>query len=190
MKAYRKYKTAQGIGAIRTRMGLTQQAFAIELGISKSLVSMVENHQRNLPTSALVKLAAMEKAIAVKSTPADQRKPHPVELEEDGMNEHAPSAMYFKEMNCRLEAQKQQYRLNQMEINYSQLRQSLENLEKLIGSEACLNGNFRQGFLELHRYHITRKLIRCSLPAQAALRHKITLLQAAAELNKTVHLKY
>jgi transcriptional regulator with XRE-family HTH domain len=185
MKAYRKYKTLQGIGSIRIRLGLTQQAFAVELGISRSLLSLVESRSRTLPTAALVKLAAMEAAIAGACNPYAAGKPHPAESQDTGADKYAPAAIQGREMNSRLQAAQQQYRLKQMELNYGQLRQNLQNIEQVIGAGAFLDGHFSTGFLEGQRYNILRKLSNCNLPAQLALRHKIVMLQAAAELGKT-----
>ena len=60
MKGYRQLKKLQGIGATRLRLGLTQELFALELGMSRSLLSKVENRERSLPLAALAKLSEME----------------------------------------------------------------------------------------------------------------------------------
>lgn len=58
MKASKEFKIMQGIGAVRLRLGLTQKAFALELGISPSLLCRAEKRQRSLPLLALTKLAS------------------------------------------------------------------------------------------------------------------------------------
>ena len=50
----------EGVTGIRVRMGITQETFARYLGISKSLVSMVENKRRSLPFAALTRLSELE----------------------------------------------------------------------------------------------------------------------------------
>lgn len=52
----------------------------------------------------------------------ETQPPHPVELKEHYMNDHAPSLLKFKEMKCRAEAEALQCRLNLMEDRYTQLR--------------------------------------------------------------------
>ena len=49
---------------MRVALGLTQLALAEILGVSKSLISMVENDKRHLPFKALVSLGEMETAVA------------------------------------------------------------------------------------------------------------------------------
>ena len=50
--------------------------------------------------------------------------------------------------------------------------------------------DFGIAYLKMHRYTIHRKLTKCSLVAQAELRHKIALLHAAAELHKSVQAQF
>ncbi|RYY44789.1 MAG: XRE family transcriptional regulator [Chitinophagaceae bacterium] len=60
MKSSKKIKLLRGITAFRIVAGMTQQVFAQQLGVSKSLISMVENGKRKLPTPALLKLSRLE----------------------------------------------------------------------------------------------------------------------------------
>jgi transcriptional regulator with XRE-family HTH domain len=183
MKSFNRFKTMQGIGAVRTRLGLSQELFAMELGISRSMLSKVENKNRTLPTSALVKLAALEISLAGKQTIAVQQEPHPSELAEDYNNDHAPSLLHLQQKTCTAEAEKLQFQLDIMMIRYQQVLFSLDQVEQMIEENNANPGRFFPGLLEAHRYAMLRKLNKCSLPAQATLRHKIALQRAAAGLH-------
>lgn len=51
----------KSVRTIRKVFGLTQLEFASMLGVSRSLLSMAERHERHLPSQALLKLAEIEK---------------------------------------------------------------------------------------------------------------------------------
>jgi len=179
MKICRQYKKMQGLGALRMRLGLTQEAFALELGISRSLVSKVENKCRTLPTPALVKLAALE----IKLTEAGKTA-GPAMLqsmaEEQAMKDQAALRMYCLASNFRKKADRLQHQLQLLESSYGQLRLCLQNVEWLLHSGSVTSGQ-GQGYLKMHRSILARKLTRCNLPMQVALRQKIALLRAAAD---------
>jgi len=179
MKAFKQYKRQQGIGATRIRLGLSQQDFAIQLGVSRSLVSKVENRVRSLPLAALAKLSALETVLA--GAPVH----HGMAGKEQGTSEQAAFYLHSKGMDYCLEIQRLQYRLNGMEAGYQQLCRSLQTIETLLATDAGKEARLGQGFLQLQRHSISRKLIKCALPAQAALRQRIALLQAAEALSKS-----
>ncbi len=61
MKAVKFEKDINGFTGIRKRLGYSQQELAKQLGVGRSLLSMVELGRRSLPVAALQKLAALEK---------------------------------------------------------------------------------------------------------------------------------
>jgi transcriptional regulator with XRE-family HTH domain len=190
MKAFKQYRKLEGIAATRIRLGLSQEAFALELGVSRSLISKAENRERTLPTSAYIKLAGLVITLTAANTAGAKAQPHPVELEESCMNDHAPSVMHYREMNYRVEAESLQNKLTMMRARYQQVRQSLEQVELLIAARADSDDQFSKSCLEMHRYNLCRRLNKCSLPAQASLENKIALKQAAAELSKGVSARF
>ena len=190
MKAFKQYRRIEGIAATRVRLGLSQQEFADQLGISRSLVAKAEGRQRTLPTSTIVKIASLEILLAGANSAKSAERPHPVEVEETYLNDHAPSLAYHKEMRCRAEALSLQCRLDVMEAKYKQLRLSLDQVETLVETGKGKEANFGVGYFEIHRHKLCRTLNKCSMPAQANLRHRIALLYAEAELHKSVHQEF
>jgi hypothetical protein len=93
-------------------------------------------------------------------------------------------------MRCRAEALSLQCRLDVMAAKYKQLRLSLDQVEALIETGKAKETNFRVGYFEIHRSTLCRSVNKCSLPAQANLRHRIALLYAEAELHKSVHQEF
>jgi transcriptional regulator with XRE-family HTH domain len=186
MKASKQFRKIEGIAATRQRLGITQEDLAQHLGISPRMVGMVENRQRTLPSFALVKLASLEILLAGQASIKATQQPLPIETAENGLNDHCSSVLYYKEMKARAEASALQYKLQAMETNYQQLRVSLDHTEKMISS----GSDFDMAYLHMHRYTLTRKVTKCSLAAQASLRHKIALLHAAAELHKSVQREF
>jgi transcriptional regulator with XRE-family HTH domain len=190
MKASKLFRNPDGLAATRARLGMSQRDFAQTLGISKALVSMVEGNRRTLPVPCLVKLASLEVAVSGAVTADLKQLPHPVEVEAHYLNEHAPVMLEYKEMHCRAEARMLESKLEVMGTRYQQLRANLEGIEKLLDETACLQDSPLRPCLEVHRYSLSRKLTRLGLPAQAALRNKIGLLHAAAELHKSVRQQF
>ena len=174
-----------GLQATRIRLGFSQAEFSRHLGISRSLVGLAENRKRSLPSDALVKLASLE--ILMAGAGKDKAAPpaHPAETEQQCFDENSETVLHYREMCCRTEAQMLQTRLAQMEARYKQFRQSLDQVEQLLAAQTgAEKEHFGFAYLNLHRYNLCRKIQKCSLPAQTALRNKIALLYAAAELHK------
>ncbi|RYY70769.1 MAG: XRE family transcriptional regulator [Chitinophagaceae bacterium] len=189
MKTYRRVNRSESIAATRIRLGLTQAKFAAELGISRSMLAKVEAKTRHLSTDASIRLASIEIATAGEATVAASA---PALRGDTAIcdGEHSFNALRYKEACCRLDAQKKQYELDQMIVKHKVYLDCLAQTDRLLQQAAAGAGQFYPGQLELHREGLIRKLSKCSLPAQAALRHKIALQYAAAELhliNATVH---
>ncbi|MBC7937965.1 MAG: helix-turn-helix transcriptional regulator [Rhizobacter sp.] len=174
MKSYDYYKKMQGIGSVRLRLGLSQEVFALELGISRSTLSKVENNQRTLPTTALIKLAALEISLAATVTSK-------MELRVQNVKTAACSVMhYYKELNCRADAERKQVDLEIMLINYNRFKTSFDQISLLIETAG---ERFLPGQLEILKYSLQQKIDKYGPQAQAALRHKIALLNAEASLH-------
>jgi transcriptional regulator with XRE-family HTH domain len=175
----------QGLYATRIRLGFSQEEFGRHLGISRALVGLAENRKRSLPTAALVKLAGLEILMAGPAQTKEDLPVHPAETAPLCFDEHSEAAIHYKEVCCRTEAQMLQVKLTQMEARYKQVRRSLDVIEQLLEAQnESEKENFGLAYLNLHRYNLCRKIQKCSLPAQAALRNKVALLFAAAELHK------
>jgi transcriptional regulator with XRE-family HTH domain len=179
MKTFKQIRKLEGIAATRIRLGMSQQAFAIELGISRSLLSRVENRQRTLPTATLVKLAVLEMALVT----TDKTSGPGYSMPGKDIGGHSPlSTVNFTKTTCQLEVVTLQARLRHMMTRYAQAIQSLSHIDKLMAAAENEVGRFASVYLHVHRYNIRRKINKCNPAAQAALRYKIALLQAAVIL--------
>jgi transcriptional regulator with XRE-family HTH domain len=184
MKAFNHFKTMQGIGATRLRIGMSQEAFATELGISRSMVSMSERGERRLPMSALAKVSALEIRIAAAAMISSKEQMHPMEQCEGILNEHSPFLFKYKAESCRLAADSKECKLQVMIARYNQLRRSLDELELLVKTCPADTDSFQSRKLRFLQTELGFKLNRCSVAAQNALRTKIALLRSEAELHE------
>jgi len=66
MKMIKFKKEVKGFAALRQKLGYTQQQLANYLGVSRGMIFLVEKGKRSLSVSALLKLAALEKALEEK----------------------------------------------------------------------------------------------------------------------------
>ena len=183
MRSFIEYKKMQGIAATRVRLGLSQEIFAMELGITRSLLSKAENKQRSLPTTALAKLAALEIALAAETTANMDMHSGPATVIESQGTEQASTIFHYKEMACRAEAERKEFKLAIMLARYNEYRRSLDQLNLLVLANGGDHPRFQPGKLEVSRFLVQQKLNKCDLPVQANLRHKIALLYAEAELH-------
>jgi transcriptional regulator with XRE-family HTH domain len=190
MKTYRQFKQSEGIAGTRTRLGFTQADLAQHLGISHSLLQKAEYGQRTLPVQSLAKLASLEVLMAADTTSTPEVKPHPAEVENSYLNEHSPNVYQLKELHCRETILHLECKLALMEARYTQTRQTLDWVERMIDSGVGSQSPFGTIQLEIHRAELCRRLSKCSQPAQAHLRHRIGLLRAAAEMHKSLQQQY
>ncbi|MBC7937449.1 MAG: helix-turn-helix transcriptional regulator [Rhizobacter sp.] len=184
MKASKQYHKMQGLAATRLRLGISQQAMALELGISNSFLSRIENGERIIPAAALAKLSALEITIAAAAT-VQPLQAVQGETWSTAEKESFARAALDKGERCRQKAAKLQLDLDIMTTRYNQLCESLNKIASLI-SQPAANGEAAPGrasHLEKHRDAMAAKLGRYGRFAQTALRHKIALLYAEADLH-------
>lgn len=183
MKGYRQLKKLQGIGATRLRLGLTQELFALELGMSRSLLSKVENRERSLPLAALAKLSEMEKRLSL----------HPA-LPGGAMHlerpQHAslPTADFTMVRRAREEPQLKELRkkLEQMQQSYAVLGASMACMEQLMQADPGYPSNPGSVYLQIQCYTLQCKLKKCGPTAQNGLHLRIQLLEARMELQQVL----
>ncbi len=178
MKAYNYYKKKQGIGAIRMVLGLTQQALASQLGISRGFLSNAENNKRSLPTPAMLKLALLHARITGTKTPPESGNATPA----TGTHERSEEPVLELLKKLEQEAARLQHRLQVMICTHAHLVQCLDNVEGLLYAPQNKDAGKGLPYLKIHRSIIIRKITKCSPGMQAVLRKKIALLRAAAAL--------
>lgn len=192
MKASRKIVRTESIAFTRFRLGMSQEKFAAQLGISRSMLSKVELKQRSLSTAALIKLSRMEISLAGEATisAASNSPKSAVESTSSYPGEFSAAALQYREACCRKDAQRKEYELEVMMHKHKVYEDCIIRTDRLLQEAAAGNTQFYPGQLEAHREGLIRKLAKCALPAQADLRHKIALQYASADLhllNATSH---
>ncbi|RYZ35277.1 MAG: helix-turn-helix domain-containing protein [Sphingobacteriales bacterium] len=169
------------IAATRIRLGLSQELFAMELGVSRSTLSKAENRIRSLPTEAMLKLAQLEIHFAAtvndKLATAVLSDPPPINISPQKLN-YLSKAMCgrYREIE-RLEIKLQDLRSQQIKMEYASFL--LEIAEK---KSDVQESGLDPRFLPLQRYGIFKKLQKCGPEAQEILRNKILIIKAAAAL--------
>ncbi|RYF89828.1 MAG: XRE family transcriptional regulator [Chitinophagaceae bacterium] len=181
MNAFTQYRRMQGLAATRIRLGLSQELFAMQLGISRSLLSKAENKTRTLPTEALLKFSALEMQLQKQALEKQQQGKHRNAAAHSTAQQPDTAPAFDFKKDYTIEASLKEVELQKMIAVYNNSRLRLAHLEMII-SDADASVQFLPAFLEIQRFKLLRKLKTCGPAAQVALRHKITLLQAAAAL--------
>lgn len=178
MKNVHRHSPTSGIAAVRTRLGFTQESFAIALGISRVHLAMVETGKRKLTAGALLKLAELEIRLATLGAPSGKTRlagsrPHPDSL-------RAREKMTARANQYMAKAGEWLHNLDAMIAQYNSLLYTVQQIESLLTAEAGDAACFTQHHLRVHRDCLLVKLYRCGPDAQALLRDKIERLQNKA----------
>lgn len=172
MKARKKFHLLQGITAIRVKMGITQQRLAEYLGVSKSLVSMVENGRRRFPFHAFMCLAKLEAAFqngeiqlpdaTVFKRPDQQECPYQCAIRK------------ARERKKEIALEECRFKLMMMEMKYEELMDQLRHLRTVQQFDP---GSFDGRRLEPGIKQLMKKLKSCDIQAQAVIRGKMAMLE-------------
>ncbi len=159
-----------GIQHLREKFGLTQQQLAVYLGVARSHLAMAEKATRSLPTSALLKLAVLEKSLHSKI-------PYPTpQLQELQHADAARIGRYVKK--CMVMIAEQKNKLAALETNYQQCQQVMLAI-------GCLHRQLPPGdagkkerlWLELLEKQTLEKIKTCSYAGQVILQLRISALE-------------
>ena len=173
-----------GVTAIRIKMQLTQTAFGQLIGVTKTMVSMVENGHRGLSALALQKLSLLELDFLAREAAVTSKPACPIPLPE---RERQTFIRETKESINRKQLQELEYELAAMKAQHADLQAAT----RYIGW--ANESNFHPGIavvLEAARLRLHKKLRRCSEQAQASHLAKIArlrILTDAAMGAVTVH---
>lgn len=179
---------ANALVSARYRLGLTQKQMALHLGISVSMIKLVETNRRTLSSASLIKLAALE--IQLAAIPLQRSKALPAAMQDIVAAEQRKLEQEnrFRTYQCEYQAGRFEKKLQKMEEDHESLAGMLVNLEEL---EKGLEVNsVIHDDLQQTRNKLVKKAARCNLLAQARLRNKIVLLRADAALLKSIHPRY
>lgn len=164
----------RGVTALRVKMNVSQAVFAQWLGVSKSLISMVENGNRSLPTAALIKISELEIAWEAKTQqsvilpytePARPESPRRQQIRTS------------RENNNRRYRSILQYRLARMKESWQAVLQGFQLIELAMTSHGKDIGSPSYSALQLATLQLHQKLRRCNTQEQAKLEGKIAMTE-------------
>lgn len=178
MRAYKINKEQSSLAAIRKRLGLTQQQLADKLNISRSAVMMAENGHRSLPTEALLEVARLE--INLSGPGEVHAMPHPAESESLEKCRREFDRLVEEESNCRLKSRKLIAKLGVMKLQYQRSRTWLHLVEMSLEEHGAGE------WLQRQQQQVIARLNTCSLPEQALITARISLLDAQAEMHRAM----
>jgi transcriptional regulator with XRE-family HTH domain len=169
-----------GLAATRTRLGLSQQQLAEQLGVSKATISMAETGRRKLPTAALIRLAQLEIKMATAKT---EERSGAVIIASDEM----PSPMQCHALEIReMQVRKLSGTLENMQLQFNRLHTQLQLIDAMLVKETNPHQNFFALCMQINRERLGRQLSKYGATQQTLLLNKIALLNAEAHLNKSV----
>ena len=127
MKTSKQIKILAGVTRVRIQLGMTQEMLALYIGVSKSLVSMVENGNRQLPVSALKIIHDLEKAL---QHPAEAAPATPIkkEVAATPLDSWQQAQLNIKQLRLK----ELQYEYNRMASRYEQLAKSSGHIRHLL----------------------------------------------------------
>jgi transcriptional regulator with XRE-family HTH domain len=182
-------KPTSALASIRARLGLTQEQMGEQLGISRSMIKMVETARRFLSSDALVKLAALEIRMTAMPSVAKSALPACVKELYDNENKEYAEESSGHETNCKYKALQQERKLAKMKAEHDDLVSCLQNIEAVCKTHHDDNSKVLYPLL-LTRTSLLQKLSRCSPQAQAIVKNKIPMLYAEVSLKKSIHPRY
>ena len=175
MKISGKKTTNSHLAEARRKLGFTQQQLATELGISRTMVVMVEQNKRNLSTDALLKLAALEmsrESLSIDPAPTTSTTRMPANYSHV-RGRRTCTSLLIQEAASDLKCRRLKASLDEMLLQY----------ERTVKWIAVLDGmDAGSSTIKRQREAAEAKLARNSLAAQAILKHEIALAEAQAEL--------
>lgn len=157
---------------IREALDLTQSQLAIYLGVSRSRLALAETHRRELPTSALLKLGALERYLHKNVSPGQQQV----------LSEKDSSAMRRHAAFCAHKARVAKLELETLQRKYQCCVQALAAIDHL-------RSNLPQGketrkdqlWLEWLQAVNIKKLRKCGPAAQFKIKLNLKALEMQAE---------
>lgn len=174
MKYRKKMQVLRGVTALRVKLGISQFVFAQYLGVSKSLISMVENSRRHLPLAAMVKLSQLEMHFHEQGT-------LPAVAETDSSTGEIASlrkiARQCRENINRLRLSQLGYELQQLKATRQETLEALQHLEAMLTYAAADPNCNSLFFLQQEKRRLLKKLAGCDALAQAKMEGKIAMLE-------------
>ncbi len=171
---------------LREQLLMTQEDFAVYLGISRSLLSLYEKGLRSLPTFALIKLSnlellyqqMMQKKLTVKTIRTAHRD---VQKHDDNVRK----AFQLNHKLCGYKMFQLQRQLEDMIDKHNKAKVWEDIMEVMLNDLQQDGQKSKERILmEKQQQHIIKKLVRFGNASQAKLRAQIEVLKAEEQVNK------
>ena len=173
MRLSSKMRILRGPGALRIKMGVSQEVFAQYLGIAASTVSMAELGNRPFPAKALQKLAEMELAWANRGMEEAGQAVAPV-VASTAVQELVQET---RQTIRRLDLSRANFRLNRMVEKYQEVLEGFAHLRLAKQLHGQVEGSQEQRALGRVEVALNRTLRKCNAAQQSKIKGKIELLE-------------
>jgi len=172
---------------IREELGFTQELMAMYLKINISTLKMAETGFRELPTYALVRVAALEMKLAAQKQQNLYTDMHPSEKDDTEGFRCGYKLIGTKEKRFDYEIALLESRLAAMVNNYQAARARVQLIETVLTDNE--GSEFNAGAWQDQLKTAVKVLHKYSLPAQVILKSRIAMLHAQVELIKKIKLQ-
>ncbi|MEO8769973.1 MAG: helix-turn-helix domain-containing protein [Ferruginibacter sp.] len=183
-------KPVNALASTRARLGLTQDQMAEQLGISHSMVKMIETNKRFLSSVALIRLASLEIRLAALPEAGKSALPACVKELYDNAGKDYAQLTKSHELNCTYKAMILENKLEKMQADHEELVSCLHSMEAISKTQYDESSDPLTYNLLLNRTRLLQKLSRCSPQEQAIARNRIAMLYAEVSLNKSIYPRY
>ncbi len=173
MKTSKQLKILAGVTRVRIHLGMTQQMFAQYLGVSKSLISMVENGNRQLPAKAMMMICELENGLESTTESAEAMPQTIAASAANPANSWQQAELYVKQLRL----QELQYDYARMNRRYEQLAKSLAHIGQLLNMPDHAASSRGRKILEFQLFKLGQQLKSCDYAARAKKEFQIGLLE-------------
>jgi transcriptional regulator with XRE-family HTH domain len=183
MKGFKLHINQTPVGRFRKKWGLSQQRIAEHLNLSRSMIAMIEQGKRLLPTKGLLQLAQLEMKLALTGQkPSSKMDPAPEIKIVFNYRRHCEQ-LAIRESRCRMKAMQLNGKLLAMTNLYQKTSGWMELIVmhiKEAGENSAIVNSWKK-----HELTTARTLAGCDSLSQMLLRHSISALEQEADLHKT-----
>ncbi len=165
----------RSVKKMRETFGLSQEQMAIYLNISRGFLSMVEAGKRTLPTTALAKLAELQKSLQSNLVYGQKA------MQQQATKDLTELKTYAKQ--CIIKLYQLQQELDLLKEQHGQCLKVWLALGHLKQGAAATDSNDRDRlWLDILEAETLKKMRNCSLGKQAVLKLKIAALEREIEM--------
>ncbi len=173
MKFSKQQRVLAGVTRVRIHLRMTQESFALYIGVSKSLISRVENGKRQLPVKALHKICDLEKDwhFIVEAEAATLQK------KEAATAKTLDKLQQIQLYRRQLRLQELQYEYKKMTERYGQVTTASGLVKGLLNRCGHEAGSRERTILEFQLFKLDQQLKSCCYATRVNKQNQIALLE-------------